>query len=65
MEADRELVTQGRIRTAAILVFSGLGVAGLTLLWESPVAFLVFLVVGGLLVAAGIVRYLLALLARG
>lgn len=65
MEANRELVTQNRIRQAAILVFLGLAVAGLTMLWESPMAFLVFLAVGGLLVAAGIVRYLLALLARG
>ena len=65
MNVDRELTTQKRIRTAAILVFLGLAIAGMTLLWESPVAFLVFLGLGGLLVAAGIVRYLLALLARG
>jgi len=65
MGTDREVVTQNRIRTSAVLVFLGLAVAGLTLLWESPVAFLVFLAAGGLLVAAGIVRYLLALLARG
>ena len=43
MNLDRELTTQKRIRTAAILVFLGLAIAGMTLLWESPMAFLVFL----------------------
>ena len=64
MEPDREVVLYNRIKTSAILVFIGLALAAVTLLWDSPMAFLVYLVVGGLFLLAGIVRFILALLAR-
>jgi hypothetical protein len=62
---EREAAIERRIRAAALLVFAGLAVAGVTLFWEHPVTFLVFLLVGGLLTLAGAVSYLLALVARG
>lgn len=53
---------QKRIRTASILVIVGLTIAAITLLWESPMAFLVYLVMGGLFLLAGTAVFILALM---
>ena len=50
-----------RLRVASVLVFLGLLVEGFTLSWNNPIAFLVFLGIGGLLMAVGILFYLLSL----
>jgi hypothetical protein len=50
-----------RLRIAGLLIFLGLLIEGLTLSWNSPIAFLVFLGIGGLLIAIGIVFFLLSL----
>ena len=50
-----------RIRLAGILLIAGLLVELATLRWLHPTAFLFFLLLGGLLMAAGIVVYLLSL----
>jgi hypothetical protein len=50
-----------RIRLAGILLIAGLLVELVTLRWSHPTAFLFFLLLGGLLMAAGIVIYLLSL----
>ena len=50
-----------RLRWAGLLVGLGLVVEAATLGWSHPTAFLVFLLVGGALVAAGILVYLLSL----
>lgn len=55
------LVIEQRIRWAGILVVAGLAVQMLTLLWTHPLAFMVFLLVGCPLVAAGILFYLYSL----
>jgi hypothetical protein len=47
-----------RLRLSGLLVALGLIVEAVTLLWSHPTAFLVFLFVGGLLVAAGVLLYL-------
>jgi hypothetical protein len=46
---------------AGILVVLGLVVEGLSLLWNHPLSFVMFLGVGGLLLFLGIVTYLTAL----
>ena len=51
-----------RLRTAALLVLIGLLVEAGSLLRSHPTSFLVFIGVGGLALAAGIVLYLRALL---
>jgi len=51
-----------RLRIASVLVFIGLLIEGFTLMWNNPIAFLVFLGLGGLLMFIGIVFYLLSLL---
>jgi len=51
-----------RLRIASVLVFIGLLIEGFTLMWNNPIAFLVFLGIGGLLMFIGIVFYLLSLL---
>ena len=47
-----------RLRLAGLLVTLGLIVEAITLFWSHPTAFLVFLGLGGLLVAAGVLLYL-------
>ena len=50
-----------RLRLAGVLIFCGLLIEAFTLTWNNPIAFLVFLGIGGLLMALGILFYLLSL----
>ncbi len=59
MEADPRLVR--RLRFAGLLLGLGLLIEAATLFWPHPTAFLVFLLLGGLLVAAGVLVYLFAI----
>ena len=47
-----------RLKLAGILVALGLIIEALTMFWRHPTAFLVFLFLGALLVAAGVLLYL-------
>ena len=53
------------LRQAAVLIAVGLLVELLTLFWAHPTAFLTFAFVGGALMAAGVARYLFAILMAG
>ena len=50
-----------RLQYSGILVILGLLVEVLCLLWTRPIAFVVFLGVGGLLLGLGVLVYLFAL----
>ena len=50
------------VRIAALCIVAGLVVEAISLLWVGPSAFLTFLFGGGLLVAAGCLLFLWALL---
>jgi hypothetical protein len=50
-----------RIRLAGILLIAGLLVELVTLRWSHPAAFLFFLLLGGTLMALGIIVYLFSL----
>jgi hypothetical protein len=50
-----------RLRTSGALIFLGVLIETLTLEWNSPIAFLVFLGMGGLLIGLGVTLYLLSL----
>ncbi len=50
-----------RIRLSGLLLIAGLLVELITLRWSHPTSFLFFLLLGGLLMAMGIVVYLLTL----
>ncbi len=52
---------QRKFKTAAYLLTAGLLVEGVTLHWAHPTSFLSFIILGGLLVGAGIAIYLFAL----
>ena len=52
-----------QLRIAGVLIVIGLVIEGWTLGWNSPIGFLVFLGLGGLFIACGILVYLLALIA--
>jgi predicted membrane channel-forming protein YqfA (hemolysin III family) len=56
MDTDPRLVR--RLRLAGLLLGLGLLIEAATLFWSHPTAFLVFLLLGGMLVAAGMVLYL-------
>jgi hypothetical protein len=52
---------QRRMRTSGALVFLGLVIELISLVWSHPTAFVLFLVPGALLMAAGILLYLYSL----
>ena len=51
-----------RLRIAGVLIAFGLLIEAGTLLWNSPIGFLVFLGIGRLFIACGILIYLLTLI---
>ena len=57
--------TDKRLRISALLVMLGLGVELASLGWHHPTSFVVFVVLGGLLMSAGICTYLYAVLSQG
>jgi hypothetical protein len=57
--ADSKLTR--RLQISGLLVSLGLAVEALTMAWSHPTAFLAFLLVGGLLVAAGVLLYLFSI----
>jgi len=50
-----------RLRLSGLLVSLGLIIEAVTLLWSHPTAFLVFLLLGAALVAAGVLFYLFSI----
>lgn len=52
---------QRSLRLSGVLLILGLGVELASLLWEKPLAFLLFAFVGGVLFLAGILVYLYSL----
>jgi hypothetical protein len=50
-----------RLRLSGLLVALGLIIEAVTLLWSHPTAFLAFLFLGGLPVAAGVLLYLFSI----
>ena len=60
-DADPRLAR--RLRLAGLLLCLGLLIEAATLFWPHPTAFLAYLFLGGLLVAAGVVIYLFSIVA--
>ncbi len=54
-----------RIRLSGLLIIAGLTVELITLHWSHPTAFLFFLLLGGTLMAVGILIYLFSLASIG
>lgn len=63
MNGGKPTAVERRLRLSGILVALGLLVEMVTLRWAHPTAFLFFMLLGGTLLAAGIVLYLLTLVA--
>lgn len=49
------------LRRSAYLLIAGLIVQGVTLIWAHPASFLLFMSLGGTLVLAGIITFLIAI----
>jgi hypothetical protein len=60
-----DAVLEGRLRLSAALVMLGLLVEIASLTWRHPTAFIVFFIVGGTLMAAGILWFLYSIVSRG
>jgi predicted membrane channel-forming protein YqfA (hemolysin III family) len=54
-----------RMRLSGAFIILGLVIQALSLLWNHPLSFIAFVTVGGLLLAIGIVLYLLTLVNIG
>ena len=52
--------SEKRMRFAGICLAIGLLIEALCLLWATPIAFIVFVAIGGLLILIGLVVYLYA-----
>ena len=55
---------EGRLQLSGILAVAGLIVEWISLLWNRPLAFLLFIFVGGALMGAGILLYLYSLVTK-
>jgi hypothetical protein len=53
-----------RLQLSGMLIFAGLCVEVLCLFWTRPIAFVIFLAIGGLLLGLGILVYLVSLVAK-
>jgi hypothetical protein len=60
-----ELVLQQRLRASAAMVIVGLLIEAFSLGWAHPTSFLVFVLIGGTFLAAGIGWFLLSLVSQG
>jgi len=60
-----DAMLHGRLRTAALLTMLGLMVELVSLTWHHPTAFLVFVLIGGTLMAGGMCLYLYSIVSRG
>lgn len=61
---EKVINLERRLRSAGTFVGLGLLVELFSLLWSHPLAFILFVVAGGLLIAAGILVYLYSLVSR-
>jgi len=53
-----------RLQLSGILLLLGIVVEMLCIVWTRPIAFIVFVAVGGLFLALGVLAYLMAILSR-
>ena len=58
-------LTDRRLRASAVLVMLGLVVEIVSLTWRHPTAFILFVGVGGTLMAAGMLWFLYSIVSRG
>jgi fructoselysine-6-P-deglycase FrlB-like protein len=60
-----EAARERRLRRSAVLVMLGLATELVSLTWHHPTAFIVFVGIGGSLMAAGMIQYLSMIVRRG
>jgi hypothetical protein len=53
---------EGRLQIAGTLLITGLEIEAICLLWAKPIAFVLFVAIGGLLLFAGVAVYLVSLI---
>jgi predicted membrane channel-forming protein YqfA (hemolysin III family) len=60
--SEKEPRLRRKLKIAAYLLIAGLAVEGITLQWAHPTSFLLFIILGGILVLAGVAVYLIEIL---
>ena len=50
---------QRKLKISGYLLLAGLAIEGITLNWSHPISFLLFIILGGFLILAGIAVYLI------
>ena len=60
-----EQALEARLRLSAVLVMIGIVVEIASLTWRHPTAFIVFVGMGGLFMAAGMTSFLWSIVSRG
>jgi hypothetical protein len=61
----KKIKMERRLRLAGTLIVLGLLIELVSLLWSNPLAFIVFIAAGGLLIGVGILIYLYSLVSGG
>lgn len=61
MMQNQTYPVNSKLRLSGVLISLGLIVQAMSLLWNHPLSFIAFITVGGFLLAAGILVYLLTL----
>ena len=56
-----EIQIEKRLQIAGTLLIAGLLIEAVCMLWKSPLAFILFAAIGGLLLGVGVVVYLVSL----
>ena len=59
--SDSAARLQGKLKMAAWLLIAGLAVEAMTIQWAHPMSFVLFIIVGGALILAGVATYLIAI----
>jgi hypothetical protein len=62
--SEGALRLERKLKAAAWLLIGGLLVEAVTIYWAHPTSFLLFIILGGLLVLAGIAVYLFAIVSH-
>lgn len=62
MNSAQDSFIRKKLRFSGLLIIVGLVVEGISLLWNHPLSFFVFILVSGIAIFAGVVLFLLGLI---
>jgi predicted membrane channel-forming protein YqfA (hemolysin III family) len=60
--SEKQARLHRKLKISAYLLIAGLAIEGITLQWAHPTSFLLFIILGGILISAGVAVYLIEIL---